>query len=70
MTQAQTYLSTSNGVWRVIHRGLPLCADTTLAKAKLVALQYGYSLDSVPVWDGDAGRFSVYSSDDWQTFAS
>jgi hypothetical protein len=67
---SETYLSTSDGQWRVIHQGLPLCADTTLSKASLVAQQYGYSPDSLPVWDGDAGRFSVYSPNDWLSFSN
>jgi hypothetical protein len=66
----QVYLSTSDNSWRVIFQGMPLCADTTLERAQHVAIRYGYNPGALPVWDGDAGRFSVYSAADWQSFAS
>lgn len=30
MAEPKTYLSTNGGMWRVIHDGLPICADTPI----------------------------------------
>lgn len=52
------YLSTSDGAWRVIHRGSPLCADhPDRLQAIKCALAFGYSEASLPIWDGDAGAW-------------
>jgi hypothetical protein len=56
------YLSTSDGKWRVIYQGMPLCADTTVGQSLIV---YERTLQQLrqpipkfpPVWDGDTGNF-------------
>lgn len=53
----KTYLSTSEGTWRVIHQGLPLCANTTYENAAIVAERYGYKPSEMAVWNGDYGKF-------------
>lgn len=53
----RSYLSTSGGAWRVIHDGLPLCADTTEPYAVATALRYRVNIAHCEVWDGDAGRW-------------
>jgi hypothetical protein len=52
----KVYLSTTDGKWTVISGGSPLCAPTTLARARAVAKQYRLP-ESLPIWDGDAGKF-------------
>ena len=55
---ASTFLSTSEGAWRVIHQGLPLCADTDKDSACKVARRYGFDPGALPVWNGDKGEFT------------
>ena len=56
------YVSRSEGRWRVIYQGSPLCADTTEESARRVyALHRGLKHPAVPaVWNGDA---AVWSND-------
>jgi hypothetical protein len=54
-----TYLSTTNGMWNLIHQGMPLCADTPRReKAEAVAQQY--KLKPTAIWNGNAGKFEAY----------
>lgn len=55
---ASAYLSSSNGAFRVIYKGLPICADKRTAQEALAAaaaLNVGVRKDVM--WDGDAGEF-------------
>jgi hypothetical protein len=59
----ESYISTSNGFWRVIHQGLPMCKDFTdrsspdkEAKRLRLDLSHGFR------WDGDIGDWVVDSS--------
>lgn len=57
----KAYLSTSSGAWRVIVQGMPLCADTTLEGAYIVARLFGIKPESLQVWNGDKGNFESQS---------
>ncbi len=57
MITPKVYLSTSNGAWRLICQGSPLCADTSRELAESVARHYGEKPESLPIWNGDLGRF-------------
>jgi len=63
MTTPSLYLSTSDGKWRTIYRGLPLCKDMdteaeALRSYALAVEQMNYpKTDYVPVWDGEMGLF-------------
>jgi len=47
------YLSNTNGMWRLIWKGIPLCADTPdRARAEAVAIKYKIKLPAV-VWNGE-----------------
>jgi hypothetical protein len=51
------YLSTSEGRWRVISHGLPLCADkATPAEAMAAAQQHRITLAPV-AWNGDRAQW-------------
>jgi hypothetical protein len=57
MSKITTYYSRSNGKWRLIHQGMPLCPDRdTLDECKPVAAQYNVT-PSASLWDGDVGAF-------------
>lgn len=63
-----TYLSTSGGMWRVIHKGLPICADTPdRSRAELAAK--AYSLVPTALWNGDASRFESLQPE-WKRHAA
>lgn len=57
MLTPEHYMSTSNGVWRVICQGMPLCADTSRELAEKVARHYGYTPETMAIWNGDRGEF-------------
>jgi len=58
-TTVDTYLSHSNGMWRVIHRGMPICADMKRRyEAERAAEQFHLPLTSDYYWDGDANRWT------------
>ncbi len=50
------YLSCSDGKWRLVNQGLPLCADTTREQAEACAKSFRLALPAV-YWDGDTGAF-------------
>ena len=51
--EPKTYLSNTNGMWRVIWKGIPLNADTPdRARAEAVARKYKVKLPSV-IWNGE-----------------
>lgn len=52
-----SYLSTSEGSWRVIHQGLPLCRDGTEPEARACAKRFNVDISHRLIWDGDLGRF-------------
>jgi hypothetical protein len=57
-----SYISTSEGMWRVIHQGLPLCQDfPDRASPDRVAKQYQLDLSHGFRWDGDIGDWVVDS---------
>jgi hypothetical protein len=64
--QPRLYLSTSEGNWRVILDGMPLCADTNRINA--VYLYTGVK-EKTPyhdnatnmIWNGDLGTFTTES---------
>ena len=56
MSIPRTYVSTSEGRWRVIHDGVPVCAD--VSKASLALDIYGAfvgqpAIQAAPLYDGD-----------------
>lgn len=51
-----TYLSTSGGQWRLIHRGMPLCADGPRERAEATAQHYRLTPDA-RIWNGDRGEW-------------
>ena len=62
------YLSTSDGMWRTIVSGLPICADTPLrSRAEAAAAQ----MRVVPkaIWNGDTGKWEVMQSE-WKRHAA
>lgn len=53
-----TLLSTSGGKWRVIHQGMPGCADkATRAEAEAYATWAGLRITHL--WDGDTATLSL-----------
>jgi hypothetical protein len=62
-----TYISvrastvTKRRVWRVIHRGIPLCADRDSALEALhVYEEFVHKKENhVPLWDGDRGGWDT-----------
>lgn len=51
--EPKTYLSNTNGMWRVIWKGIPLNADTPeRARAEAVSRKYKVELPSV-IWNGE-----------------
>lgn len=48
------YLSFSEGRYRIIVQGMPVCADTTLHHALMCAKQFRVTLRNL-MWDGDQG---------------
>jgi hypothetical protein len=51
--EPKTYLSNTDGQWRVIWKGIPLNADTTdRARAEAIAIKYKIKLPSV-IWNGE-----------------
>lgn len=48
------YLSFSEGKYRIIVQGMPVCTDTTLHHAMLIAKQFRVKLREL-MWDGDQG---------------
>lgn len=51
------YLSRNDrGLWAIILRGMPLCADGTLERAMRCANGYRLATDGL-WWDGSAGEF-------------
>ena len=56
----ESYISTSNGGWRVIHQGQPLCKDfADRASPDKVAIHYKLNLTHGFRWDGDVGDWVV-----------
>jgi len=52
--QPESYLSTSNGFWRVVWKGIPLNADTKdRSRAEEVAKKYKINLPSIIFADGE-----------------
>jgi hypothetical protein len=52
------YLSTSDGMWRTVVSGLPICADTPFrSRAEAAATQ----MRVVPtaIWNGDTGKWEA-----------
>lgn len=58
-TDPKTYLSTSEGLWRVIVDGQPLCRDTDEANARACAARYKIDISHGRVWNGDKGDWEV-----------
>lgn len=57
MKEPQTYLSISENAYRIIHQGMPLCADKrTAAEAMAVARFYKCNLPDV-AWNGDRAEW-------------
>ena len=52
-----TYLSSSEGRFRVIHNSMPICNDKTTAAEALAAADQMRVTVSDQMWDGDAGKF-------------
>jgi hypothetical protein len=51
--EPQAYLSNTNGMWRLIWKGIPICADTpSRQRAEAVAKQYSIPLPSI-IWNGE-----------------
>lgn len=56
MTEPTTYYSTGQGEWSLMHQGMPVCKNGTLAEAERCAV--AYKLTPAPdYWDGDTGEF-------------
>lgn len=54
---ARPHLSFSDGHYRIVHMGVPVCADkNSLAEALRVADQFRLELLSV-AWNGDLGKW-------------
>jgi len=52
------YLSTSEGKWRAISQGVPVCADTSdRDRAVVCARQFKLNLSHGLVWNGDKGAW-------------
>ena len=52
------YLSTSEGKWRLIHGGVPICPDTDEESARRAARFTGCDLTHGWIWDGDRGAWT------------
>jgi hypothetical protein len=52
------YLSTSDGGWRLIRNGIPMCKDQDEEATRWCARQFGFNPELLPIWDGNAGTFS------------
>ena len=66
MTEPTTYYSTGQGEWSLIHQGMPVCKNGTLAEAKRCATAFKLK-PSLDYWDGDAGAFKpLYPGDPLQ----
>ena len=51
--EPKTYLSNTNGMWRVIWKGIPLNSDTPdRARAEAVAKKFNVELPSL-IWNGE-----------------
>lgn len=55
-----TYLSTSNGAWRVMHQEMPLCADKPSREACMAACAH-WGLVPTHIWNGDTAILSLIS---------
>lgn len=55
----RVYLSTSEGRWRVISQGVPLCADTDEVTARALAARFKWDISHGRVWNGDKGEWEV-----------
>ena len=59
------YLSTSNGKWRTIYQGLPLCKDfdtidNPFKMYHSTRQQLGWdNTNDIPIWNGDIGKFQT-----------
>jgi hypothetical protein len=55
----RTYLSTSDGRWRVIDQGMPLCRDVPDRADAVRAAKQSRIKDAelLPVWNGDKGEW-------------
>jgi hypothetical protein len=52
------YLSTSDGKWRAISQGMPVCADTPdRERATKCAIQHKLNISHGLVWNGDKGAW-------------
>ena len=66
MSDPVTYVSVSTSTvtrkrkWRVIHRGLPTCADrdTAIEAIELYEEAIGCKVNAIPLWDGDCGEWT------------
>lgn len=54
----ETYLSKTETGWNLIKNGMPLCAETSKAKAMQAASLFKLKLPAV-FWDGINGRFEA-----------
>ena len=52
------YLSTSEGLWRLIYQGMPLCADTP-ERARAEACARQMKVKPAALWDGEKSRFET-----------
>jgi hypothetical protein len=51
------YLSTSEGRWRVIYQGLPVCADKKTPTEALAAAKHQRVIVASIAWNGDRGEW-------------
>ena len=52
---------TKRRTWRVIHRGIPLCADreSALEAMRVYEEFVGKEETNIPLWDGDRGEWDT-----------
>lgn len=55
------YLSTSEGKWRVVFQGSPICPDTDEEGARRAAKFVGIDLSHGMIWDGDRGVWTRHA---------
>ena len=57
------YLSTSEGQWRVINQGMPVCKDMPSREQALAAAKQ-VAVTPTALWDGDEGAFKSLDAQD------
>lgn len=57
------YLSTSEGLWRVINQGMPICKDMPSREQALAAAKQ-VGVTPTALWDGDEGAFKSLDAQD------